>query len=408
MDNKDFFLRITNAAIHELDVSIDEKPDWRLIFQWSIEQNIAALLYETVKSVPQEFQPEPKLMKWWRTEKLATGIRQVYKRRELTRLLEEANRRGIFLLPFKGFVYADLYPNPLLRLSSDIDVYVCVEESEIVKDILQKQGFTYSQEDPHETVFSFTNDNDILVELHTCLWKERYGSRTKVLQELNLFKKDTLVRFNDNELKFLTLGYQQDLIYQIYHIVKHFSLSGMGIRHLTDLTLFIEAHYSEISFTEFWREVNKLGYTTFVYHILKICIKYFDLDQEVLEPYTKHMETADRGIIDDIIAGGTFGLADIHRVHARNIIIPYLDCTKTKPSKKSGMLIHIMFPGAEVLKNEFVYVRKHPILIPVGWIHRCFRLVAKRFGKNASHYNADTIKQAEYRLNMLSELGLIK
>lgn len=401
-------MKIVNAAIQNKHIEIpeQEQPDWNLILKWAKEQNLTGIMYKTVSSLEQCQRPSKELLSIWREIMLMTGIKHIKQLQELKTLLDECITIGIELIPFKGPTMASLYPEPLLRVMGDLDFLIDKKDWNSGIEIVKNRGYSIQEKDSFDTVCVLERNDGNVVELHTCLWEDLYGERSEIFQELGLQNTDHFTHYKKDNLNFRTLGIHQNIIYQIYHMAKHFSISGVGIRHLTDLTLFIKKNRQYIDFQYFWECMEALGYTVFAQQMFLICITYFELDASVLNPKIKDLNI-EESILTDIFQGGIFGQESINRIYARNIIRPYLKNNKKIPNHYVRLIFRIIFPFAEELQQEEKQNKFPQLQLPKLWLKRCFMIGKKRFGEQKERYSFATLKEAKERLQLLKRMDLV-
>lgn len=404
-----YFLELSKCAIYNQDATsiTPVNMNWENILRLARKHNMSALLYKSVSLLPENLRPNQVLLANWKEEAFRYGLHQFGQNQEESFILAKAKKHGILCIPFKGLLLAELYPEPLMRTSGDADILVSPKDKEKMIDILVSRGYINNKRETTETVFTYEKEGILAVELHISLWEEYIGKRKNLLEKLDLTNPSTLIEVTACDIPIHTLGYEQHLIYQVYHIIKHFSLSGVGVRHLTDLTLYVNRFYEKINFTDFWNKMEELNYSVCCSYFFRICTDYFGMRKEAMRGSKVKTNNGFESLIEDIIDGGVFGNASEERYHARNIIKPYLNNQKTLELKKSKLIFGIIFPGTETLKSQFSYAKKHPILLPFAWIQRNCYLLKKHFGKSKSAYGDKTLEQARYRLKLLKELEII-
>lgn len=410
MDSElNYLLHLTKAAIHEEDASAFSGHDvnWRNILELSRKHGMSAILYRTISRLPVQFQPEEELMALWKMEAFQMGVLQLRQNSELGQVLKVAAQLGIQLVPFKGILLAQLYPEPLMRISGDADIYVSLEQKDATITMLLERGYIIDEEESIDTVTVLNRNNVLSIELHTCLWEEYIGDRIRELERMGITDPKTFISARACDIQCNTLGINQHLIYQIYHMIKHFSLSGIGIRHLTDLTLYINYYFDQINQKCFWKAMQQLQYTTCCESFLYICVQCFGMNPEIFKEHRIQSTIEIEHLIEDIVDGGVFGNAKDERYHARNIIKPYLKNNKKVNVSKPKLIIGIIFPGLDIIKEQYAYANRHSVLIPFAWIQRNVYLLRKQFGKNKESYGEKTMNQAKYRLKLLEELEIL-
>lgn len=145
----------------------------------------------------------------------------------LCNALEEAH---IHFIPLKASVIRQLYREPWMRTSCDIDILVHEDEAEHIADYLvDKCGYSRAGKGSHD--ISLFSVNNIHVELHYGLVEEgRVGNAINILKGVwnNVSLKDDKKYWYEMSDEFF-------YFYHIAHMAKHFEEGGCGIRSFIDL-----------------------------------------------------------------------------------------------------------------------------------------------------------------------------
>ena len=103
-------------------------------------------------------------------------------------------------------------------------------------------------------------------------------------------------------------------------------------------------------------------------------------------------------LINDILDAGVFGASTMDRKHTA---LMTLDAVEDK--KKSNRL-KAVFPNVNYLKDNYTYLQKYPILLPVAWGQRILSYLKKN--KTSSYIN--TMELGKQRIELLKEYKIIK
>ena len=151
-------------------------------------------------------------------------------RYELESICKTLEEKKIPHMPLKGSVIRALYPEPWMRTSCDIDIYV--QESELdaaASAIVEKLGYRNDGKNSHD--MQMFAPNGVHLELHYDLIEDsRYPKLAKGL--LEIWKNAVPVREGGYTYKMTNEDFY---FYHIAHTAKHFKGGGCGIRPFIDL-----------------------------------------------------------------------------------------------------------------------------------------------------------------------------
>jgi hypothetical protein len=409
--DKMLFLQIVNEAMYpndEIYKKYDE-ADWETLFRVSRNNCMEAFVYKVVQKLSLEYAISIKLVKFWKIAAMTCQMHEFEKHRILRTLLKEAEKQEVILVIFKGLVIADLYPNYSYRFSSDTDIFVYESDKEKVIQLFESFGFKKDEQYSKAMVGTYVYPEfQYVVELHFSLFEDYKGARINKLNNLDLTKKGTLLSIQACGMEVTTLGYEEHLIYQMFHIIKHFSLQGVGVRYLVDITYYINNYIEKIDIESFWRKMDYLDYTTFCRIFFKICIDYFDMDQTIM---------ADRNVADveglsefllDIINVGTIYDEKDAAWQILGIMTPYFTGEDRIPKTNFGIKMKVLFPSSKALPINYAYAKKCKLLLPVAWSHKFINFTIKRHNHKGDWYEAgEKLAVAQHRLNLMKSLGLM-
>ncbi len=150
-----------------------------------------------------------------------------YELNNICSVLEEAE---IAFIPLKGSVLRDYYPEPWMRTSCDIDIYVDKNNLEKAIAVLKdKLNYNSNFFGPHDvSLFSKTN---IHIELHYNLIDET------LLEKADKILSDVWSRaaLKDKTNHQYLMTDEMFYFYHLAHMAKHFKNGGCGIRSFLDI-----------------------------------------------------------------------------------------------------------------------------------------------------------------------------
>ncbi len=405
------FIELTKRAINQIheDDGFFGDADWKTIFELACKNGLAAILLDSAKeygTIPED------VLKMWEAARLQTFLRQGRHFQNLMEILQEIESEGIDYAVFKGQAIASCYPNPLYRYSSDSDILVDVADRPKVSSVIEDKGYTVMEHETKNNVFVYENKaSGHKIELHTSIFEDYEGAKIDVLKGAGIESPNNRISIEAGGKKIRTFGVSEHLVYQFFHMIKHFVLEGANVRFLADITMFINKNIDQIDFNYFWLWMGKCNYTVFCENLLTVCAKYLGLNKKILE---WRSAKAQEHVLDDLLTDFVYG-GDACELRGKSwqltaTMEPYLvgERTKVKKSKK-GRLISYVFPKADELNEDYAYAKKCPILLPVAWGHRALhKLFWQLFKREDDAYTGmQKVEVVESRLGLLGSVGLL-
>lgn len=384
------------------------EQDLEELYEYAMRGKLLPVLYNTIQK--QEHLKENIWMKKWKGASMNLLLRQYGIYNALRQLLKAAEERNIKLIVFKGCVLADLYPQYALRATSDTDLYVYPRDKEKAVQLLKDMGYEWDKEHSNPMVPVFVQkQSGHCVELHYCLWEDYEGRKMDILQELQLDKEESLIQLKVcNGMQVTTLGYEEHLIYQIFHVIKHFVLQGVSIRYVVDITLYVNQYGKNIDWKIFWAKIEKLQYEKFCMGIFGLGIRYLGMEKACMEGKPVLEETVLAQMLLDFINKGKIMEEKEAGWQILGIMTPYLEGTEGYEESKWKRNMKIMFPRTSALAEDYGYAKNCALLLPVAWIHRGLKFGIKRLVRRKDWYSmGEKLDIVNHRLGLMKELGLV-
>lgn len=410
---------LTNASIHtegdiretkeELQALEIGETELEEIYQYAVTNKLVALLYNQVAK--QKKLADAPIMQHWRAQAMSAVMRQYGIYNALRKVLLAAKEQNIVMILFKGSVLADLYPQYSMRSSSDTDIYVYPRDRQKSRALLEGLGYEFlpKHSKPMVPVF-YQRESRHLIELHYCLWEDYDGAQMEILKQLQLDREESLISLNIcGGMEVTTLGLEEHLIYQIFHVVKHFVLQGVGVRYVTDIALYINKYGSNIQWESFWRKIGKLGYEKFCVGLFTLAIEYFQMDDTCMQGRKHLTAKARENLLLDLLNKGKIMEEKEARWQILGIMTPYLEGKKKYEESSWKRNFKVMFPEVQSLSQDYAYAKRNKILLPFAWIHRAVKFAKKRLCKRKQWYSmGEKLDIVNHRLKLMKELELVK
>ena len=308
--------------------------------------SLRAILYVALKAVKANINEEylKKLEEYY----LLTLRKAVLFDKERNELYDYLNNHQISYLPLKGIILKDYYLDPYSREFADNDILFDESKDKLVKEFFVNKDY--------EVELFKKSNHDVYIkkpffnfEMHRALFGETGDNKKNVV-----YFKDYLSKAHKKDNYEHELSKEDFYIYFTAHTYKHFHVSGCGIRTLIDYYLYLKNN--ELDFTYINQELEKLDLVDFSNQIKSLSTKLFNdepLDDKEIE------------MLLYIASSGTYGTLE-HSV-AKGV----------KEKGKFGYFMSRIFPPYRFYKAAYPWAYYCPILIPIAWLCRFFRIIFK-------------------------------
>lgn len=309
----------------------------------------------------------------YRYENINYSFKQIYQ------LLEEEK---VIFVPLKGSVIRELYTDPWMRTSCDIDVLIHEEDLErAIKALSERADFTVHGERNYHDVSMFS-PNGVHLELHFSIKEDQGnidGLLSRVWEYCEPISENSFCHKMKNEYF---------VFHHIAHMSYHFLHGGCGIKPFIDLSLLNDKfEYDEKVARELCAEC---GLEKFYDNVMLLSKVWFG--NEIHTKTTKSMQ-------EFLISGGVYGTSE-------NFI-------SVESKQNGGRFTYIMrriFLPYSDLKKKYPILNKCCLLMPFCHVRRWVEIITKgRLKKSVRELNAiknTDSTELESVETMLMELGL--
>ena len=380
--------------------------DLLYIYKMSEIHHVVPMIYNAAYNEDFSKECDANLQAMFKSSAFRYIFSQIQRTNHFLEVYKKLSEKNIKILVFKGIIFRNMYNNPDDRISSDEDILIKKEDYEKVKEFFLSEGFEFI--DKGEECAYFSKSTGLCIEVSTSLFSHEskaYGHLNKLFEDV--FEKS--IKINIDKIDILTLSHEQHLIYIVFHNMKHFLTGGFGIRQVADFSKYIETYGEYINWEKFWSDLKDLNYDTFALNLIEISLKYLGFNDDKIT-YPDNITSFDElknsqkyyinseSLINDILDAGVFGASTMDRKHTA---LMTLDAVEDK--KKSNRL-KAVFPNVNYLKDNYTYLQKYPILLPVAWGQRILSYLKKN--KTSSYIN--TMELGKQRIELLKEYKIIK
>ena len=334
---------------------IETEEVWENIYRLSQFHKIQSLIFHAVQKLPKEQRPPESILKKIQQAGSLEIARDTVQKAAQMELLTAFEKAGIAVLLLKGFLIKQFYPDTSMRMMADLDILFPVEKEKETEGVLTALGYVCEHKDSHHSVYMrhpFMN-----IEMH-----------------YNMIGNDSLLdAYYDNiwerlELEpgmsyIYRLKWEDFYIFMIAHLAKHFQSGGSGIRSVIDVQQFLDKMEEKLDWKYIDEELRKIELTQFEQHMKNLTAIWFGGEKET-EFYAQLREF--------IQNSGIYGTLE-------NLGVQRAVRAGRKGWKgKMQMWLNVIFLPYKEMKMQYPYLLKCPVLLPIAWIQRFFRIIFLR------------------------------
>lgn len=374
-------ITLLNNALKCENQPLPEGFDYSKVYGFGVKHQILPMLFYGGAENPEFMASDTEGKILFGTMQLtALSESQLFKIDELCKSFDE---NKIEYLKLKGSIIKRLYPKHEMRVMSDADILIREEQYDSIKAVLTELGYTFKYTSDHEIVW---NKDELTIELH----KRIIPSYQKDFYAFfdngwKLAKKKS----DDSSEYVMTL--EDEFIYLFTHLSEHYREAGIGIKHMTDIYLFLREH-SEINLEYVYAGLEKLQLLTFFKNIKKALDVWFN---------SAECDEVSEFITAKIFNDGVYGTR-INKLKSE--AVKYSKGTDENGAKRKKRWFSIFLPY-KTMCNVFPVLTKVPILLPFLWVWRIIRAILfrrdkiKQINDNINSYSQETINEFQLELN---------
>lgn len=288
---------------------------WNLLYETARQQSLLGVLFNGIKRNGAEKPDRKLLLKWHQmSEKLKQGNQKTNKTAaELTQFFRDNGFRTCLL---KGQGNSLNYPDPYLRTSGDIDIWVEGGHKKVLKWVRKKVGnkqFCYHH-------IEFAEINGIETEVHyrpSFMHSLVHNRRMQKWQERvadEQFSNEVELPDGAGKVCVPTNGFNR--IYQMSHISKHFFHEGIGLRQIVDYYFVLRQGFTEEERLHDEQLLKELGLYKMASAVMYVLKEVLNLEQKLM--LVPADEKFGRFLLDEILQAGNFGHYDKRVEHGQS------------------------------------------------------------------------------------------
>lgn len=277
-----------NRAFDERSLASLSDEEWNALYEVAQLQGLTAFFFDGLDKLSTKPLACRKLLQ----EKGAVSVIESELRwssqfQLIQKLTKTYKQHGIQVLLLKGLGLSLCYPNPKLRESNDIDIYLFGQYEEgncIAEQELGARVEKFDLKEDHFFIDGFSFDN------HICFrWPGNEIDREFDHYLKDLLKQNELLRFPDSDI--LLPPPEFNLLFLLSHSYGHFMREGVALRQITDLACFLNKNAQDLDWNHINTQLQKFRLKKYADAILSFIQRYFGLsfgfpekvDEQLLE-----------------------------------------------------------------------------------------------------------------------------
>lgn len=286
---------LCKCPLDEKAFAFATEAEWQLCFDMALQQNVLAMTFPTMLSLPKDLRPSYTLWSKWMAYALSIAEQSQYKRQVVEKMGAWLAEDGLSTTLIKGFSLSVLYPNPNLREFSDIDIFSGDSYDE-VNACFAKHGVKADSVDGHH---AYLKVDGISVEHHFAF------SNTKVKDGLK-GPEEELQRLAVKDPKSTTIpgiNFPNPLFTALFvgwHAYEHFLQEKIELRHVIDW-VFALKQLSEQEAETLNEIKSNTGWGVFCDTLTAIVIHQLGLPQEWFPEEGLNQTEQEQRVWNDII-----------------------------------------------------------------------------------------------------------
>lgn len=333
-----------DIEVPSIELSAEECTE---IMQIGEHQSIQLIIYRGIRLM----NLSEDCLKQFERSMLKNAYKYIMRNEELNSISKALDNDGIPYIPLKGAVLKQLYPEPEMRTSSDIDVLVREKDLDnAVKAVETTTDFKFESRNYHDVQMRAPGT---VLELHFSI-KENMANIDKLLSRAWDYAKPagsgSVYVFTPEFLVFHVIAHMS------YHMVH----GGLGIRPFLDLWLL--RNKTEFDEEKVRKMCEECGILTFYEKSCRLVDAWMD-GKAIPEELASFEEYC--------LNGGVFGSEES------------VNASRMRNQQKGGYVLKRLLVSREVLEEEYPVLKEKKYLLPVYQMNRWMRLLDSEKRSNA-------------------------
>lgn len=305
LDNFYKLIRISLGESAE-DFPILDSTQWQQLYTLSRQQAIVGIIYKSIERLAKEKRPPRELLFKWiaATERIKLANQHI--NITVPKVESQFRKCGFQSCILKGLGISQLYPNPELRTSGDIDIWINGNRKEIITFVGK---LSTSSHIVYHHIDGLKVDG-VEIETHFTPSYMANPFANRRLQKWIQVEKEkqfehTVNIIEGGQIHAPTLAFNR--VFILHHIYRHFFYEGIGLRQMMDYYYVLKQGFTKEEQEDTQRIYKRLNLLNFAGAAIYVLHEIFGLDKEffITQPNQRFGEV----LLSEIIVGGNFGQA---------------------------------------------------------------------------------------------------
>ena len=282
--------------------------EWHELYRTANEQTLLGVMYEGLCRLPAEQKPPRQVLINWHAsvqKTICDNKRLNHDAVWLSRRWEKLGYRNVIL---KGQGNALLYPDPMLRVPGDIDIWLDGDRKKIANYI--RSHFPKLEVTRIEMDFPVKKDTPIEVHFLPSFLYDPFKDRKMQRYFRAQLQEPKQVELPDEGIINIPND-EMNLVFQLSHIYRHLFYEGIGLRQLMDYyylcTSLITPERDDLR-QKVLPVISDLGLLDFCKALMWVLREVFNMPEEYM--LTEADERRGRFLLNEVMQAGNFGHAD--------------------------------------------------------------------------------------------------
>ncbi len=374
---------LVKSALLATKADLPADFDWQAAYDLTKKHQIIPLIFygalNSGISIPDEFKKD------FETGTYTAAAISINQRYYLSKIHTAFQEKDIDYVALKGAILKELYPRHEMRQMSDADILIKPSQYDAIKSVMLKLGFEEKYQSDHELVWA--KNGFLNVELH----KRLIPSYNK---DYYKYFGDGWTLCNKTDTSRHEMSNEDNFIYIFTHFAKHYRDGGIGIRHLVDFKVLLQAYSLDFGYIE--DELKKLKLLEFYKNIIKTLEVWFNNAESEYEA--------------ELITKRIFE-SDSYGNYENSVLSDAVKLSETKNTNgsiKAAKAFQLVFWPYKNMCVKYPVLVKAPFLLPLMWAVRVFSAIFNKKKKDAylnelkvlTDEGVDTYKKSLYDVGL--------
>lgn len=417
----EYLLHLLGCAVQNTKAMAPRKAvDWEKLFQLAKEQTVYPMVLYVLKRQPELYGVVHK--DWVKRELRLLLVAEVLRRDESAKLLRALEDAGVTPVVLKGYSLSHLYPEPTVRQSADLDIYVGLENEKNAQEALRAYGVQVEERVEEVQEASCYFEPVGCIELHAWLMCKEDRAAWLAKNPSGITQPFKIVALENGD-RIHTLGDDDNMYFLALHFIKHFIKYGANLRNLLDVILFYRHYSTKCDCAAFWTKMEMLRFGDLIRAIISAGITFCSIPKDGFVDVDVVEDSIVERVLADIEAGGWMGQKESQdrgrirliyekALYDRTVSNGKLRFLWKQRARIAGM-IGAFFCAKEHLYSKYPYARKSKFLLPIAYLHRGVDSVIKLKSGKVRPLVLNTEAEKQYsaitqrRSNLFEDLGIL-